>query len=76
MSKLDEKKEFITTLRVYLGFILAIILSFGAGLTKLYISENTGLLFYLGLFVIFLSLLGFLKINKTLHKEIKSLKDL
>ena len=70
------KKKFITTLRVYLGFILAIILSFGAGLTKLYISENTGLLFYLGLFVIFLSLLGFLKINKTLHKEIKSLKDL
>ena len=76
MSKIDEKKEFITTLRVYLGFILAIILSFGTGLTKLYISENTGLLFYLGLFVIFLSMFGFLKINKTLHKEIKSLKDL
>ena len=76
MSKIDEKKEFITTLRVYLGFILAIILSFGTGLTKLYISENTGLLFYLGLFVIFLAMFGFLKINKTLHKEIKSLKDL
>ena len=76
MSKIDEKKEFITTLRVYLGFILAVILSFGTGLTKLYISENTGLLFYLGLFVIFLAMFGFLKINKTLHKEIKSLKDL
>lgn len=76
MSKIDEKKEFITTLRVYLGFILAIILSFGTGLTKLYISDNTGVLFYLGLFVISLSMVGFLKINKTLHKEIKKLKDL
>ena len=76
MSKIDKKKEFITTLRVYLGFILAIILSFGTGLTKLYLSENTGLLFYLGLGVIFLSMFGFLKINKTLHKEIKNLKDL
>ena len=76
MSKLDEKKEFITTLRVYLGFLLAIILSFGAGLTKLYISENTGLLFYLGLGVIFLSMFGFLMVNKTLHREIKHLKDL
>ena len=76
MSKLDEKKEFITTLRVYLGFILAIILSFGTGLTKLYIAHDIGVLFYLGLVVIFLSMLGFLKINRTLHKEIKSLKDL
>ena len=76
MGKIDEKKEFITTLRVYLGFILAVILSFGTGLTKLYISQDTGLLFYLGLFVIFLSMLGFLKINRTLHKEIKKLKDL
>jgi len=76
MSQTDEKKEFITTLRTYLGFILAIILSVGAGLTKLYIAQNTSLLFYLGLFVIFLSMLGFLKINRTLHIEIKRLKDL
>jgi len=76
MAKIDEIKEYITTLRVYLGFILAVILSFGTGITKLYISQNTGLLFYLGLFVIFLSMIGFLKINKTLHKEIKKLKDL
>lgn len=71
-----KKKEYITTLRVYLGFILAIILSFGTGLTKLYIANNIGLLFYLGISIIFLSMLGFLKINKVLHKEIKKLKDL
>jgi len=76
MSKLDEKKEYITTLRVYLGFILAVILSVGAGLTKLYIAQNTDILFYLGVFVIFLSMLAFIKINKTLHTEIRKLKDL
>ncbi len=76
MAKIDEIKEYITTLRVYLGFILAIILSFGTGLTRLYISENTSLLFYLGLLVIFLSMFGFIKVNKTLHKEIRKLKDL
>ncbi|MEA1893131.1 MAG: hypothetical protein U9N33_10545 [Campylobacterota bacterium] len=76
MSKLDEKKEYITTLRVYLGFILAVILSFGAGLTKLYISNEHSILFFLGILVICLAMLGFLKINKTLHKEIKKLKDL
>ena len=76
ISKVDEKKEYITTLRVYLGFILAVILSVGAGLTKLYIAKNTEVLFYLGVFVIFLSMLAFVKINKTLHVEIKKLKDL
>ena len=76
MSKLDEKKEFITTLRIYLGFILAVTLSIGAGLTKLYIAKSTGVLFYLGIAIIFFSMFAFLKINKTLHKEIKKLKDL
>jgi len=76
MAKIDEAKEYITTLRVYLGFLLAIILSVGAGLTKLYISKKTNLLFYLGVFIIFVAMLGFLKINKSLHKEIKKLKDL
>ena len=37
MARLDEVKEYITTLRVYLSFLLAIILSVGTGLTKLYI---------------------------------------
>ena len=76
MAKIDETKEYITTLRVYLGFLLAIILSVGTGLTKFYISENTGLLFYLGVSIIFISMFGFIKINKNLHKEIKKLKDL
>ena len=75
MAKIDEIKELINTLRVYLGFLLAIILSLGAGIAKLYISKNVGLLFYLGVLIIFIVMIGFI-INNRLHKEIKKLKDL
>jgi len=76
MSKLDEKKEYITTLRVYLGFILAIVLSIGTGLTKVYLSENINIIFYMGIFLILIAMIIFLKINKKLHIEIRALKDL
>ena len=76
MAKIDEVKEFIVTLRVYLGFILAIVLSLGTGLVKLYLSGTTGILFYVGVGVIFVFMFGFIKINKKLHQEIKNLKDL
>jgi len=75
MAKIDEIKELINTLRVYLGFLLAIILSLGAGIAKLYISKSVGLLFYLGVLIIFIVMIGFI-INNRLHKEIKKLKDL
>ena len=76
MSKIDEKKEYITTLRVYLGFILAIVLSVGTGLTKIYLSQHIGLIFYLAVLLILVSIVIFLRINKKLHAEIKGLRDL
>ncbi|MEO1954473.1 MAG: hypothetical protein ABGW74_07195 [Campylobacterales bacterium] len=76
MSKLDEKKEYITTLRVYLGFILAIVLSLGTGVSKLYLASEINILFYIGIALIFLSIVFFIRINKTLHKEIRKLRGL
>ena len=76
MAKIDEVKEFITTLRVYLGFLLAVMLSVGAGVAKLYLSKKVGLLFYLGVVIVFLTMFGFILVNKRLHKEMKSLKEL
>ena len=76
MAKIDEVKEYITTLRVYLGFLLAIILSVGAGVARLYLAHNIGLLFYLGILIIVVTMIGFAIVNKKLHKEIKRLKDL
>lgn len=76
MSNLDEKKEYISTLRIYLGFVLAVVLSIGTGLMKLYLNSDTGLVFYIGAIVIIVSIVVFVKINSKLHQEIKSLKDL
>jgi len=75
MAKIDEVKEFITTLRVYLNFILVIVLSIGTGLVKLYLSGTVGILFYVGAVIIFIFMFGFIKINKKLHQEIKGFID-
>lgn len=45
MGKLDRAKEYIGALKVYLGFTIAMILSIGAGISKLYLDNETGILF-------------------------------
>ena len=76
MGKLDEKREFIGALKVYLGFILAIMLSVGAGISSLFLKEETSILFYIGSFVLLLLFVVFFTIANKMHKVIKSLKDL
>ncbi len=76
MSKLDEKKEYISTLRIYLGFILAVVLAIGTGLSKLYIAKDISILFFIAIGLILLAIFVFIKINTKLHQEIKSLRDL
>ena len=76
MSKLDEKKEYIGILKVYLGFILAIIISVGTGISKLYLVNNTSVLFLTGCFIIIVAIFIFILIAKLIHKHIKTLKDL
>ena len=76
MGKLDEKKEFIGALKVYLGFMLAIILSIGTGLVKLYLSADINIVFWLGIGLIFLIFILFIFTISKLHNEIKKLRDL
>ena len=76
MAKLDEIKEFITILRTYLGILTAIILAVGAGVSKLYLSKNIGLLFWIGVIFILLFVFIFALISRTIHNSIKKLKDL
>jgi hypothetical protein len=49
MAKIDEIKEHINTLRNYLNILTAIILAVGAGVAKLYINDEIGLLFWIGI---------------------------
>ena len=53
MGKIDEKKEYIGLLKSYLGIVVAFILSVGAGISKLYVSQNINLLFWLGVLLLF-----------------------
>jgi high-affinity Fe2+/Pb2+ permease len=76
MSKIDEKKEFIGLLKTYLSLLLAIILAVGAGISKLYIANHINILFWIGVFLVFICALLFILIAKKTHNEIKLLKDL
>ena len=76
MGKIDEKKEFIGALKFYLSVIVAVILAVGAGISKLYITQNIGILFWSGFFIVFIMLILFMFFSKKMHKEIKELKDL
>jgi len=76
MGKIDEKKEFIGALKFYLSVVVAVILAVGAGISKLYLSGNIGILFWSGFFIILVMFFLFAFFSKQMHKEIKDLKDL
>jgi hypothetical protein len=76
MGKLDEVKEHIGALKTYLSLIVAVVLASGAGVAKLYDDNNISLLFWLGIAVIVIAIIVFMLISKSMHNNIKKLKDL
>jgi len=76
VSKLDEKKEFIGLLKSYLNVIVAFILALGAGVSKLYLSHEINLLFWIGVFFIVGAVIAFVLVAKRTHIEIKKLRDI
>ncbi|MDQ7068922.1 MAG: hypothetical protein Q9M40_13685 [Sulfurimonas sp.] len=76
MAKIDEIKEHIGALKNYLNIVVAMILTFGAGVSRLFISENITVLFWIGIILIAMLLIIFLIISRSIHSNIKKLKDL
>ena len=76
MAQIDEIKEHIGALKNYLNIVVAIIVAIGAGVSKLYLSENVSVLFWLGIIIIILLFSIFVIISKAIHNNIKKLKDL
>ena len=76
MAKIDEIKEHIGALRGYLNIVIAIILALGAGISKLYVSMQINILFWIGIILILLLLTVFIIIARVIHNNIKKLKDL
>ena len=76
MSKIDEKKEYIGILKSYINVIVAFILAIGAGVSRIYISGDINILFWVGIgFILFFFIL-FGIVAKKAHREIKLLRDL
>ncbi|MDQ7044006.1 MAG: hypothetical protein Q9M34_10830 [Sulfurimonas sp.] len=76
MAKIDEIKVHIGALKNYLNIVVAMILTFGAGVSRLFISENITVLFWIGIILIATLLIIFLVISRSIHSNIKKLKDL
>lgn len=76
MGKLDRAKEYIGALKVYLGFTIAMILSIGAGISKLYLDNETGILFWSGILAFMSCLLVFITVARHMHKKINELEEM
>lgn len=75
MGKIDEIKEEIGAIKTYLGFVIAFMITIGAGVAKLFLDQKHGVLFYAGIMAIVLLALIFAFLAKVMHRKIQSLKD-
>jgi TM2 domain-containing membrane protein YozV len=76
MADLDRAKDFINNIRLYMTMCLALIISIGSGIVKLYTNENLDYIFYLGNFLLIILLLIFIFLAKKLHQKTDELKDI
>jgi len=76
MADLDRAKDFINNIRLYMTMCLALIISIGSGISKMYVSGNHSYIFFLGNILLVLLLIVFLFLARKLHKKTDELKDL
>jgi len=67
MSKLDKAKEYINILKVYMGILIALLISDISGTIKLFQHNDTGTAFWFGVVSIILLSLAFVKLAKYAH---------
>jgi len=76
MSKLDKAKEYINMLKVYMGILIALLISDISGTVKLFQNSDTSIAFWFGIVSIILLSLAFVKLAKYAHKKIDELEEL
>ena len=75
MAKLDEIKEEIGAIKTYLGFMVAFIITIGAGVAKLFLDNSSELLLLMGVAGIIVFTIIFAFLARVMHNKIKLLKD-
>ena len=76
MAKIDEIKEYIGALKVYLALVTALLMGDISGTVKLFQSGHTDFIFWLGVITIVVLSIVFIFLSKHMHKKISELKDL
>jgi len=76
MSKIDKAKEYINILKVYMGILIALLISDISGTVKLFQNDDRGTAFWFGVGSIILLSLAFVKLAKYAHKKIDELEEL
>jgi hypothetical protein len=76
MSKAEQLKEYIGALKTYLAIFGAMLLGLGAGLSKLLLDGQIGILFWVGCFLSVVFIFLFIIVAKAMHRDIKKLEDL
>ncbi len=76
MGDLDRAKDFINNIRLYMTMCLALIISIGSSVSKMYVSEDFSYIFFVGNILLFLLLIVFLFLAKKLHLKTDELKDI
>jgi len=76
MAKIDEIKEEIGAIKTYLGFIIAFIITIGAGTAKVFLDNSSELLVVLGVISILVFAGMFAFLARVMHNKIKSLKEI
>ena len=76
MGDLDRAKDYINNIRLYMTMSLALIISIGSGISKMYLANHIGYLFYLGNILLFLLLMIFIYLARKLHQKTDELKDI
>ena len=76
MAKIDEIKEEIGAIKTYLGFIVAFIITIGAGTAKVFLDNSSELLLVLGVMSILVFAAIFSFLARVMHHKIKSLKEI
>jgi len=76
MAKIDEAKEYIGALKVYLALITALLMGDISGTVKLFQSETVDFIFWIGTVTIIVLAIVFMMLAKHMHKKIKELRNL
>jgi len=76
MADLDRAKDFINNIRLYMTMCLALIISIGSGISKMFVNENFTYIFFIGNILLLFLLLIFIFLAKKLHQKTNELKDI